>query len=207
MRAVAAIFVLATLAPAVAVGQQPTSPVARAVAGLEASLRKRIAATPTDPSAYLDLASLQEEFDASADAEVTLVRARQALPANKDVAVRLAGVYGRQEQFEKAMTILDSVAQRDPADAEIQETIAAWYYDKAYKDKTLEPAKRLTYIAKGIDATDRALAIRPDIIEVLVYKGSLLKLRAEITTDPAQRTRIATEADALLKRASALRAK
>jgi len=207
MRAAIVILVLAAVAPAVAAGQQPASTVARAVGDLEASLLKKIAASPAEPSAYLELASLQIEFEAFADAEATLLRARQALPANKDVALKLATVYGRREQFEKAMAILDGVAQRDPSDAEIQQMMAAWYHEKASKDKTLATAQRLTYVGKGIDATNRALAIRPDYIDALVYKGILLKLRAELTTDPAERTRSAAEADALLKRARELREK
>ena len=120
MRRLSAVFVLIMLAPAVAIGQRPLSTVARAVADREASLRKRIAAAPTDPAAYFELAELQQEFEVFSDAVATLSQARRALPANKEVPLKLAGVYYRLRQFEQTLAMFDLAAGLDPADPAIR---------------------------------------------------------------------------------------
>jgi tetratricopeptide (TPR) repeat protein len=188
MPAVIALLLLATLAPIGAAGQAP-SKVASNVAEREASLKKKIAAAPTDPQAYLDLAQLQEDFGAVADAEATLLKAQQAVATNADVAFQLAVFYGRRGQFEKTMEMLRIASADDPKDSEIQYTIAVYYWDKIYSDNSLGPAQRGSYIGEGIAAVDRALAIEPDYMEALVYKGLLLRMRAELATNSAEKAR------------------
>jgi TonB family protein len=204
--AVTAIFILAALAPFAAAGLQPPSTVARGVAEREAGLKKKIAAAPADPQAYFDLADLQRDFGAVADAEATLLKARQALPTNKNVLVKLASFYSLG-QFEKAIDMLHFAAELDPADPDTECMIAAFYQDKVYIDKSLGPAQRATYVREGIAAADRALVLKPDFMEALVYKGILFKAGAELATDPAEKNQRIAEADALLRRATELRAK
>jgi TonB family protein len=111
------------------------------------------------------------------------------------------------KQFDKAIETLSICARLDPADPERQYFIATFYQDKIYRDKSLGPAQRATYIREGIAAADRALAIKPDYMEVFVFKGILLKARAELTTDPAEKSRTMSEAEAQLNRGRELRAK
>jgi TonB family protein len=53
----------------------------------------------------------------------------------------------------------------------------------------------------GIAATDRALTLEPDYMEALTYKNLLLRMRAELETDAAQKQQLIAEADALRNRA------
>lgn len=178
--------------------------VPRAPAAAEVALAKKIAGAPADPSAYIELSKLQEDRGALADAEATLLKARQTLPMNKDVALVLAGFYNRRQLFDRTMSMLHLAAQLDPANPQSHQTLATYYWDKAYRDKTLEPAQRGTYIREGLAATDLALAIDPDYVDALVYKSLLLRMRAELTTDSSEKTRTIAEADALRSRGMAL---
>ena len=56
----------------------------------EAQLAQQIAAAPATAAPYLELAKLQEDRGASAEAEATLMKARTALPSNKDAVVALS---------------------------------------------------------------------------------------------------------------------
>ncbi|HEU4936563.1 MAG TPA: TonB family protein [Vicinamibacterales bacterium] len=178
----------------------PRTPVADSSAR-EAELEKRIAASPTGAAAYIELAKLQETRGSFSDAEQTLMRARQALPTNKDVVMALAAFYNRQGDFTKTMEMLDAVERLDPTDPAAPQIIATYYWEKAYKDQRLLPAEKYKYTLSGIEATDRALALKSDYADALTYKNLLLRMRATQETDPVLKQQLIAEADALRNRA------
>ena len=102
------------------------------------------------------------------------------------------------------MAALEQAAADNPTDAAAYQLIATHYWEKAYKDAALSPADKLTYIDAGITATDRALAQKPDYVEALVYKNLLLRLKANMETDPVRRQAWIAEADALRNQAMEL---
>jgi TonB family protein len=167
----------------------------------EAELSQRIAASPTGITAYQELAKLQEERGALAEAEATLLKARQVAPRHKPVLVTLAAFYARQGNFEKAVEPLEAAERFAPTDPEGPYVLAVFYWEKAYRDKALLPAEQLRYIMSGIEATDRALALKPDYLEALTYKNLLLRMQASLETDPFRKQQLVAEADALRNRA------
>lgn len=167
----------------------------------EAELVKRIAASPTGITAYQQLAKLQEERGAYAEAEATLLQARQVAPKNTQIVLSLAQFYNRQGVFEKTMEMLEAAEALDPTDPRGAQIVATYYWEKAYKDRRLLPAEQLQYVMSGIAATDRALALNPDYLEALTYKNLLLRIRANLETDPFQKQQLIAEADILRNRA------
>jgi TonB family protein len=89
---------------------------------------------------------------------------------------------------------------RDPLGPNDHHRAAVEYFEKARKDTTLTTEQKRQTILKGIAAENRALAIRPDYVEALVYKGILLRLQAGLSADRR-------EIDALIKQADALRSR
>ena len=174
----------------------PVEPAAR-----EAELQQRITTTPTGVAAYIELAKLQEDRGAYADAESTLTRARGAAPASKDVVKALAGFYNRQGDFTKTMETLEAVERMDPTDPTAPQIVATYYWEKAFKDQRLLPAEKYKYTLNGIEATDRALALKPDYADALTYKNLLLRMRAAQETDPVLKQQLLAEADTLRNRA------
>lgn len=170
-------------------------------AAREAELVRRIAASPTGITAYQQLAKLQEDRGAVAEAEATLLKARAVAPTDKPVLMTLMGFYNRQGQFDKTTAVLDEVERLDPSDPMAPLMTATFYWDKAYRDNRLLPAEKMRYIMSGIAATDRALVIRPDFMEALTYKNLLLRMQAGMETDPFQKQQLIAEADALRARA------
>ena len=180
----------------------PRTPVAVADSAVrEAELQKRITGAPTGVAAYIELAKLQESRGSFNDAEQTLMRARQAVPANKDVVMALAAFYNRQGDFTKTMEMLDAVERLDPTDPTAPQIIATYYWEKAYKDQRLLPAEKYKYTLSAIEATDRALALKPDYADALTYKNLLLRMRASQETDPVLKQQLIAEADVLRNRA------
>src|SRR5262245_30174555 len=83
----------------------------QAPSGKEAELSRRIAAGHAPVDAYFELSNLQETRGAVADAEQTLLQARDAAPGDSRVPKALAGFYNRQGQFDKTMEALESAAR------------------------------------------------------------------------------------------------
>ena len=61
--------------------------------------------------------------------------------------------------------------------------------------------------ARGLESVERALQLKPDYMEALVYKGLLLRLEANLDPDPRRRDELIREADELRDRAQRLREK
>ncbi len=167
----------------------------------EAELVKRIAASPADTSAYQQLAKLQENRGATAEAEATLLKARAIAPKQRPLLVALAGFYNRHGNFDKAMEALETAERLEPNDPAGAQLVATYYWEKVFKDRQLLPADAHRYLTNGIAATDRALAVRPDYIDALTYKSILLRLKAKLESDPFLKQQLITEADTLRNRA------
>ena len=62
---------------------------------------------------------------------------------------------------------------------------------------SLSEAQKRDYITKGLAMEDKALQLNPDYMEAMTYKNILLRLKANITKDPAEQKRLIEEADKL----------
>ena len=116
----------------------------------------------------------------------------------------LAGLYNRNGEFEKTVAALEQVAALTPTDPQPYQTLATFYWEKAFKDPSLSPVERSTYIESGIAATDNALSLYADHVEALTYKNILLRMKANLETDAASKQALIAEADALRSRAMKL---
>ena len=61
------------------------------------------------------------------------------------------------------------------------------------------------FVAKGIEAVDKALSLKSDFVEALTFKGLLLRLQANLEREPARQQALLKEANTLSDRANELR--
>lgn len=161
-----------------------------------------------DPSNVGNYAALSQSYERNGDydaAERTLLLAKDANPSDPIVYMQLAGFYNRQGQFAKTIVALEERASIEPANPEAFYTIATYYWDKAYRDFKLSTASKQEMAAKGLESVERALQLKPDYMEAIVYKGLLLRLEANLDPDPRRRDELIREADELRDRAQRLR--
>ena len=171
----------------------------------EPLVQKMIQMDPSDPANYFALTKIYEDAGNYEQAEATLLKARDARPKDGSVYMQLAAFYNRQGKFDKTMEALKQRATQDPKNPEGYYTIAVYYWDKTFRDKSLKDADRKDYITKGLEAADKAISIKPDYLEAIVYKGLLLRLEANMETkDRKRQADLLKEADALRDRAKAL---
>jgi len=170
----------------------------------EPIVQKMIEMDPSDTANYFALAKIYEDAGNYEQAEAALLKARDAHPKDTAVYMQIAAFYNRQGRFDKTMEALNQRASQDPNNPEGYYTIAVYYWDKTFRDKALNDATRHEYINSGMEAVDKAISIKPDYLEAIVYKGLLLRLEANMEKDRKRQADLLKEADALRDRAKAL---
>lgn len=171
----------------------------------EPVVKQMIEMEPNEPSNYFALAKIYEDSGEYELAEETFLRAQQARPNDPAVYMQLAGYYNRQGDFERTIEALNKRIELEPQNPEAHYTVATYYWDKAFRDFRLSDAQKREYVLKGIEAVDRAIAIKDDYMEAIAYKNLLLRLQANLERDPARQQALLKEADALRDRATELR--
>ena len=173
----------------------------------EPILRRMIEMDPTDPANYYYLANVHEQSGNYEEAEKLLLKAREMKPNDPAVYTTLAGFYNRQGQFDQTMEALEARAQREPNNPEAYYTIATFYWEKAQKDFTISSADKIKFVKLGLQAADRALQLKSDYVDALVYKGLLLRVQATLERDPKVQQALVKEAATYQERAMKARDK
>jgi tetratricopeptide (TPR) repeat protein len=176
----------------------------------EPVIQRMINLDPADVSSYFSLSKLYEDAGAFAEAEQMLLYAKDVKPNDSGVYMQLARYYNTQGEFAKTIEALEQRAKLEPDNPEAFFTISTYYWDNAQRNLRLADAEKMANVKNGLAAVDRALQIRPDYMEALVYKGLLLRTQANIEKDPntqqallKEAVRLQTEADELRKKKAA----
>jgi predicted Zn-dependent protease len=173
----------------------------------EPILQHMIQLEPGDPANYFMLARLYDDAGVPDEAERMYIAAKDAKPNDPAVYMSLAAHYNQLGQFDKTIAALEARAAKEPDNPEAFQTIASYYWDKANKDSRLKDTEKKDYVLKGIASVDRALQIKPDYAEGMVYKGLLLRLQANLEKDAAKQQALIKEAVSLHDKAEDIRKK
>jgi tetratricopeptide (TPR) repeat protein len=173
----------------------------------EPMVKRMIELDPKEPANYFALANIYEQSGNYDLAEQTLIKAREVRPNDPAVYIQLAGYYNRQGEFDKTIEALEARAQKEPSNPEAYYTIATYYWDKAYRDFRLREADKKKFVQSGVDAVDKAISLKNDYMEALVYKNLLLRLQANLEKDQAKQQALLKEADRLRDLAQEIRKK
>lgn len=170
----------------------------------EPVVQQMIKLDPADPENYAALSKIYEDAGRYDEAEEALLKAKEARPNDVLVYQQIAGFYNRQGDFLKTMEALHKAAELEPNNPQGYYQLATYYEEKVRKDFRITPAERKEYIQKGIEATDRAIALNQDYAEALTYKNILLRHQMRIETDRNKQQELEKEADRLRNRAMEL---
>ena len=171
----------------------------------EPILQRMIEMDPKNTANIFALAKIYEDSGIYDQAEQMLVKARETSPDDPAVYMQLAGYYNRQGEFDKTIEALQKRAEKEPNNPEAHYTIATYYWDKAYRDFRLSDADKKKYVQSGVDLVDKALSLKSDYTEAMVYKNLLLRLQANMEKDPGTQQRLLKEADILRDKAQEMR--
>lgn len=170
-------------------------------------IEQMIQMDPSDPQNYFALAKMYEDNGLYDQAEETLLKAREMRPKDPDVYAQLAGFYNRLGEFEKTMEAFQARVEIQPDNPENYYMLATFYWEKAFRDTRLRNEEKMEFVNQGLQSVDKAIDIKPDYMEALVYKNLLLRLQANLITDPGKQQALIKEADELRNRAEDIRKK
>jgi tetratricopeptide (TPR) repeat protein len=170
---------------------------------------------PNDPKNLYALANLFEKFEQVDRAEETYRKVYDANTNDTKACGALAAFYNkplwdengqpwaegkaRRSKFDQAIEILTRCANLDPNDAAGWQKVATFYWDKAYRDPSLTDEQKDAYADKGLEAVDKALGIKPDYFEAVIFKGLLNRVKATVARDPRLKAEFLERAAALQK--------
>ncbi|SRR6266851_2802003 len=173
----------------------------------EPVVQKMIQLEPNEPTNYFQLSKIYEDAGAYPEAEQMLMKAKEARPNDPQVYMQLARYYNAQNEFDKTIDALEQRASKEPTNPEAYFTIATYYWDNANKNYRLNEAQKRENVQKGLVAINKALELKPDYVDAMVYKGLLLRLQANLEKDPKKQQELLKEAIALHDKAEDLRKK
>jgi tetratricopeptide (TPR) repeat protein len=165
---------------------------------------------PKDAKSQFVLAGLYEKFNKVPEAETIYKQVAADNPQDPKACGALAGFYNKplwenRSKFDDAVQILDRCAALKAEDETGYYKIATFYWDKAFRDPMLTTEQKEQYADKGIEAIDKALKIKPDYIDGLVYKNLLLRVKASVSSNPRLAQTYLDQANALRDQATELR--
>jgi len=166
---------------------------------------------PNDLKNIFAMANLYEKFEKVEQAEAMYQRAVEVAPDDPKACAAQAAFFNKpywegQSQFDKAIDTLKRCAELAPEDPAGHYKVAVFYWDKSYRDPDLTDEVKDQYADSGIEAVQRALAIKPDYVEALVYKGLLLRVKAQVTRDPRTRAQFLDQATTISEQVKDMRA-
>jgi tetratricopeptide (TPR) repeat protein len=159
---------------------------------------------PNDVRNLYAMANLYEKFGHVDEAEAAYKKAADLNLNDPKACSALAGFYNKplwdgKARFEEAVTTLERCASLAPNDPGGWQKVSAFYWDKAYRDPLLDDKKKEEYAEKGLEAVNKALQIKADYFEAVIYKGLLYRVKATIAKNPAERMKYLNEAQELQK--------
>jgi len=165
---------------------------------------------PDDAKNLYAIANLYEKFGKIQEAEDTYKKVADLNAKDSKACGALAAFYNKplwegRSKFEQAIATLERCASLAPEDAGGYQKIASFYWDKAYRDPLLTDDLKDQYADKGLENVDKALKIKPDYIEGLIYKNLLLRVKAMATTNPRAAQTYLDEANMLRDQATELK--
>ena len=170
-------------------------------------VQQMIELDPSDTASYFALERLHEDFGNLDEAEAILLKAKEVQPKQPAVYQQLAGYYQRQGEFPKLIEAVQQRAAIEPNNPDAHYSIASYYWDEAYRNTRLTEAQKREYAQNGLTEVDRALEIRPDFVEAIVYRGLLLRIQAGMEKDAKRQLDLLKQATALQEKAVDLKNK
>ena len=172
---------------------------------------------PNDAKNLYALANLYEKFEKVEKAEETYKRVVELNPNDTKACGALAAFYNkpnwdeagnpwvegtdkpRRSKFDLAIAVLEKCAAIDPNDPSGYQRVASFYWDKAYRDPLLSDEQKNVYADKGMENVDKALQLKPDYFEAVIYKGLLFRVKAAATSNPRDKAMFLERAQDLQK--------
>jgi tetratricopeptide (TPR) repeat protein len=159
---------------------------------------------PNDSKNLYAKANLYEKFNKVDEAEKTYKHVAELNPNDPKACGALAAFYNKplwdgKSKFDQAIEVLQRCAALTPNDAGGYQKLATFFWDKAYRDPLLTDEQKEMYADKGLEMVDKALSLKSDYFEAMIFKGLLYRVKATVAKSPQLKQQYLEQALALQK--------
>lgn len=158
-------------------------------------LRKYLRKRPDDRIAREALINLYLNADRITEAINYFREWLTTHPTDLEAARSIATLYAKQGNFAEALNWYDRIARMDSKNPEAFYTFGVVCYEKVAKNPPADMAERLQIIERGKTALHRAIELKKEYFEAMVYLSLLYRQQAPIETDPVKQQQLVAEAD------------
>ena len=125
-------------------------------------------------------------------------------PRDIEAARSIATLYAKQGNFAQSLHWYEQITRLDAKNPESFYTYGVVCYEKIAKNPPADVAERLQIIEKGKQALGRAVAMKKDYFEAMVYLNLLYRQHAPLEADPVKQQQLLAEANRIQGEAIAL---
>ena len=167
-------------------------------------LRKYLKKKPDDLIAREALINLYLNADRITDA-INYFQEWLKTHGNDIEAVRsIATLYAKQGNFNESLKWYERITLLDARNPESFYVYGVVCYEKVAKNPPADMAERISIIEKGKSALERAVQLRKDYFEAMVYLSLLYRQQAPLETDPVKQQQLVADADRVRNEAIAI---
>jgi tetratricopeptide (TPR) repeat protein len=125
-------------------------------------------------------------------------------PADIEAVRSIATLYAKQGNFQESLNWYEKITLLDSKNPEAFYTYGVVCYEKIAKNPPQDVAERLQIIERGKGALSRAIQMRTEYFEAMVYMQLLLRQQAPLETDPVKQQQLVAQADKIRNDAIAI---
>ena len=162
-----------------------------AIAELSKYLKKR----PDDQIARDALISMYLSANRTSQAIDYFLAYLKAHPADLNAVRSIARLYSTAGNFNESLNWYEKITLLDSKNPEAFYIYGVVCYEKVAKNPPADPAEKLAIIEKGKTALQKAIQLKPDYFEAVVYLNLLYRQQAVTEKDPVKQQQLMAEAD------------
>ena len=164
-------------------------------------LRKYLKKKPDDLVAREALINLYLNAERITDAINYFREWLQTHPADLEAVRSIATLYAKQGNFNESLNWYEKITLLDSKNPESYYVYGVVCYEKVAKNPPADMNERMQIIEKGKGALQKAVNLKKDYFEAMVYLQLLFRQQAPLETDPAKQQALLAEADRIRNQA------
>ena len=167
------------------------------------NFKKYLAAKPDDEKAAKYLVTTYMNSQKYDDAIGYFKEWYTKHPADAQAVQTIAMLYAKKGDFDETMAWQKKRGELEPNNPEVFYTMGVTAWDKSYNSPQdqMDPVKRRALVDNGMAQLDRAIQLRQDYFEAMLYKNLLYREYAKMEPDAAKQAEFKAQADEWQKKA------
>ncbi len=162
-----------------------------------AELRRYLQKRPDDRTAREALINLLLNANRQTDAINFFRDWLKEHPADLEAVRSIATLYSKQGNFNESLNWYEKITLLDKNNPESFYFYGVVCFDKVLKNPPADPAEKLAIIMKGEAALQKAISLRPNYADAIIYLSLFYRQQALMDTDPVKQQALIAQADQL----------